>query len=72
MSTVKIGIDITVTAGGNRTTMMSELVNSAVQELVNRHDFRTGTIKQGRVVTVSQDHNDMQAVVDLTILRIEN
>lgn len=72
MNTLKIGIDITVTTGANRHTVMSNLVNSAMQELVNRHDFRRGTIKQGRVVTVSEDHDDVRAVVDLTILRIED
>ena len=72
MNTVKIGIDITVTAGANRHTAMSDLVNSAMQELVNRHDFRYGTIKQGRVVSISVDHEDVRAVVDLTILRIED
>lgn len=71
MNTVKIGIEITVTAGANRHTVVSNLVNSAMQELVNRHDFRNGSIKQGRVVTVSEDHDDVRAVVDLTILRIE-
>lgn len=68
--TIKLSIDVTVTAGSGRTTLVSEVLNSAVQELVNRHDFRTGSIKQGRVVEVSIDHEDISAVVDLTILRV--
>jgi hypothetical protein len=64
MKTFHLGINVTVT-GHTDANLLAPLVNDAMQELVNRADFRAGTIGTGRVLTHERDFNSIKVTVDL-------
>ena len=64
MKTFHLGIKVTVT-GYTDEDRLAPLVNNAVQELVNRADFRGGTIADGRVLTHKIDFNEVNVTVDI-------
>ncbi|MBV7457320.1 hypothetical protein KW843_22760 [Acidovorax sp. sif1233] len=66
---LRLSIDVTVT-GNTEGTHVAPFVNDALQELVNRMDFRTGTIQPGRAICHLRDHHDVQIRVDVYPLRI--
>jgi hypothetical protein len=64
MKTFHLDIKVTVT-GHTDANLLAPLVNDAMQELVNRADFRHGRIRQGRVLTHEHDHGEIKVTVDL-------
>ena len=64
MKTFHLGIKVTVTGHTDEHTL-APLVNDAMQELVNRADFRGGTIKPGRALTHERDHGAIKVMVDI-------
>ena len=69
----RMSIDVTVrgsSAGGQGFTL-SAVVCDALQELVNRLDFRNGTIEPGRVITHQRDHSALTVTVDVSTLRVD-
>ena len=64
MKTFHLGIKVTVT-GHTDANQLAPLVNDAMQELVNRADFRGGTIGQGRALTHERDHGAIKVMVDI-------
>lgn len=68
-----MSIDVTVrsSSAGSQGLALSSVVCDALQELVNRLDFRNGTIKPGRVITHQRDHCDLTVTVDVSTLRVE-
>ena len=64
MKTFTLGIKVTVT-GHTGANLVSPLVNDAIQELVNRADFKRGLIGVGRVLTHEIDYGKIQVTIDL-------
>ena len=66
----RMSIDVTIT-GHSGGRIISDLVSDALQELVNRRDFRVGSIQQGRAIEYSADHDDVRLTLDVGIQRVE-
>lgn len=68
----RLSIDVTVrgSRAGGEGYCTSAIVCDALQELVNRLDFRNGTIQPGRVITHHRDHSDAIVTVDVATLRV--
>lgn len=66
---LKLSIDVTVVCNGPDGTV-GEIVNDALQELVNNYEFRTGRAT-GRVVAISQDHEARRCTVDVSRLNLQ-
>ena len=64
MKTFQLGIKVTVTGHTDANTL-APLVNDAMQELVNRANFRHGRIGTGRVLTHERDHGAIEVTVDI-------
>ena len=72
MSTLKLRIEIEVVSRGSLVgTNQSAMVNDAIQELVNRRDFREGTLEQGRILTHRVDHESKTVNVDFYRMIVE-
>lgn len=65
----RLSIDVTVTWTGEG-MILSPLINEALQELVNRRDFRHGFIEPGRAITHLHDHQAVKVTVDVNRLSI--
>lgn len=65
----RLSIDVTVT-GGSEMMSVAPLINDAMQELVNRLDFRRGSIAAGRAVVHLHDHQAVKVTVDVNRLSI--
>lgn len=63
----RLSIDITIT-GHTDGQRVAPLVCDALQELVNRRDFRVGSIAQGRAVEHLIDHAATRVTVDVSRL----
>lgn len=63
MKTFKLRIEVDVTTIGDRP--IDDAIADAMQELVNRRDFRHGTIQPGRVIHHTADFDAMVLTVDL-------
>lgn len=68
-SEFRLSIDLTVTGCGDG-TLLAPLINEALQELVNRRDFRHGFIETGRAITHLHDHQAAKVTVDVNRLSI--
>lgn len=66
----RLSIDITVT-GHTDSDMVAPLVNDAMQELVNRRDFRAGTIGVGRAIDHRHDFEAVRITVDVNRLSVK-
>ena len=66
----RLSIDITVT-GHRDSDLLAPLINDALQELVNRRDFRAGTIGVGRAIDHRQDFDQVRITVDVNRLSVK-
>lgn len=66
----KLTIDVTI-RGGIEKSSIPGYINDAVQELVNRQDFRRGNIKPGRVMDHYRNHEDVMVTVDVAHLFVQ-
>lgn len=66
----KLSIDVTVT-GHREDQIITPLINDAMQELVNRRDFRVGAIDQGRAIEHSVDYGNVRVTVDVSRMSID-
>jgi hypothetical protein len=64
---IRLEIDVTGTTGNG---LVSDLVNAAILELVNRKDFREGSIQQGRVIDHTSDFQDKRVTIDFYRLHL--
>ena len=62
-------IDVIVT-GHTDGIRLAPLINDAMLELVNRRDFRTGTIEPGRAILHMHDHDSVRVAVNVARLNI--
>lgn len=67
---IKIRLEIDVTGSFAPGSNIAMLVNDALQELVNRKDFRSGQLPQGRVIEHTHDFEDKRVTIDFYRLNL--